>query len=360
MPCDVSVCGVHGEYLLEHAPVRNVSQWMEGINIPPGYSRSGSLPIMPGTMGVDCSCRHEDDITQVLSEQLRSSLPSNQRRKFKFKNNNNNKQQIDGNSGGRSPSRTERIIADFETQRKIVRDTREAALKKAHDVSKTRIETKLSPRDPFVQWEGTYPFRGALMYDSATGTRKETRGIASIVKRDLCDTESEQTVIEDFLLLCLEQQITLQTQMEESVAMCTLSIEECQSNCSCSLSSTTNTDEHEELNSDLKNEINENQSLNIATVTIAAIILFGMIILGLFICCLMLGFGSRRFRFRTDPLSREGLGFQGSQNRTMEFAGAKMPSSQNTSGTSELPSQRARRRHRSNDRSGHRSAQRRR
>lgn len=304
MPCDASVCGVDGVYLLDHASATLVSQWVQGNNLLPGYSTLPP-PVLPGQAGLDCACNRQsmfvgqgrmvkDKNTFVTNAEYIHSLKNqaNSIRKFTF--NNNRAAKYGQEETMPRPSRAERIIVEFEEYRLTKKNKQALLSKKQGEVARHVMSSrKQEPSDPHQKRQAMYPFSSKTSVYSHSNNFLQDRSIGGNFERDLCGTPSEQAVIEDFLLLCLEQQLTVQTQMEESNGMCLFSLDQCEEACE---SSEANVAFIESANITTKSVEEDPNEVSIATLVIAGLILLFLLFFGVLFCCVVLGTGTMSLR----------------------------------------------------------------
>jgi hypothetical protein len=265
MPCTQDICGAPGEYLLQHFHASNATALLTGKYKLPGYASLG-MPLRPGTSGLDCACN-------VVSEDA------------------------DKQSGGSQvtvtrtiPSHKERIASDFSTEYK-----RRSSHKEIRDrdisyvLSNMNIRRSGVPREPRGWHLGEIHGRDMVM-----------------TTRDLCDTASEETTIEDFLLFCMEDLTNLQTSLEETTSMCDMSISLCENAIEENTAVT-----HVDLHSQLANDNNEQRALSISTLAVASAVLFVLFFAIIVLLMIWAGVRLRKSRPGTSRMSQPSSMYMG-------------------------------------------------
>ena len=255
MPCIQEVCGAPGEYLLQHFHASNATALLTGKHKLPGYA-SLDKPLRPGTAGLDCSCNGVSEETNKLTRGTQEVAT----RKIH--------------------SHRQRIAADFSTEYKRRSSNREMRSRDISSVlSNMNVRMSSIPRDPRGWHLGEINGRNRVM-----------------TTRDLCDTASEETTIEDFLLFCMQDLTNLQTSLEETTSMCDMSISLCENAIEENTAVT-----HVDLHSQLADDNNEQRALSISTLAVASAILF---VLFFTIIVLLLIWAGVRLRKSSSPQGR--------------------------------------------------------
>ncbi len=232
LPCSVEVCGVSGKFLLDHAPAVNVTAFVAGTQVLPGYADL-AVPLRPGSGGLDCACQDPNAQEDVFNR--RSGYPKYGKYGKYVRN-----------------VRTDRISAEFYAAKRSRLKAKEDS-----DSQKSKTIRRLN--------SGKHASRAPYSHIGLSGRQ-------ALLTRDLCDDDDEETIIEEFLLFCLEQQTLMQTYMEESCAMYMYSIEACEEVCD-----ENNIVTHVDLLEQQDDDNDENRILSISTLAIAAVILFVLV-----------------------------------------------------------------------------------